>query len=78
MAEKNIKENIKEKLEEVRKYLHSHGGDVELVEITDDYIVKVRLQGACQGCPGAVYTIKHGIESYIKERIPEVKEVQSI
>ncbi len=73
-----IKEQIIEKLDEVRVYLQNDGGDLELVEITDDYIVRVKLQGACKGCPGAVYTLKYGIENYLKQRIPEVKEVQSV
>lgn len=73
-----IHDEIKKRLNEVRTYLQNDGGDVELVEITDDMIVKVKLQGACNGCPGAVYTLKYGIENYLKERVPQVKEVQQV
>ena len=73
-----IKEVIGEKLQEVRKFLQRDGGDLELVEITEDYTVKVRLQGACHGCPAAMHTLKFGVEKYLKERIPQVKEVQAV
>lgn len=73
-----MKERVQEALEKVRPFLQRDGGDVELVEVTDDGIVKVKLQGACAGCPGATQTLKMGIERVLKEAIPEVKEVVEV
>jgi len=70
-----FEEKVKEVIESVRPALQGHGGDVELVGVDDDNTVRVRLQGACQGCPGAAMTMKMGIERILKERVPEVKEV---
>ena len=77
-VEKTFQEKVKEVIESVRPALQSHGGDVELVGIDDDNTVKVRLQGACQGCPGAAMTMKMGIERILKEKVPEVKEVIAV
>jgi Fe-S cluster biogenesis protein NfuA len=77
-AEKTLNEQVKETLDAVRESLQSHGGDVELVGIDDDNTVKVRLQGACQGCPGAAMTMKNGIERILKDRVPAVKEVVAV
>ncbi len=66
---------VEEKLERVRPMLQRDGGDVKLVEVTDEGIVKVQLQGACSGCPGATMTLKHLIEQFLIQEIPEVKEV---
>jgi Fe-S cluster biogenesis protein NfuA len=77
-TDQTLKEKIKDTIESIRGALQSHGGDVELVSIDDDNTVKVRLQGACQGCPGAAMTMKQGIERILKERVPEVKEVVAV
>jgi Fe-S cluster biogenesis protein NfuA len=77
-TEQTIEEKVKDTLESVRESLQSHGGDVELVGIDEDNTVRVRLQGACQGCPGAAMTMKSGIEKILKDRIPEVKEVVAV
>lgn len=77
-AEKTLNEQVSETLDAVRESLQSHGGDVELVGIDDDNTVKVRLQGACQGCPGATMTMKNGIERILKDRVPAVKEVIAV
>ena len=77
-AEKTLNEQVQETLDAVRESLQSHGGDVELVGIDDDNTVKVRLQGDCQGCPGAAMTMKNGIEKILKEKIPAVKEVVAV
>ncbi|MHC4119292.1 MAG: NifU family protein [Planctomycetota bacterium] len=77
-AEKTLNEQVKETLDAVRDSLRSHGGDVELVGIDDDNTVKVRLQGACQGCPGAAMTMKNGIERILKDKVPAVKEVIAV
>ena len=73
-----MKERVKEEVEKIRPYLQRDGGDVELVEVTEDNVVKVRLQGACKGCPGAQMTLKNGIERILKGQIPEIKSVESV
>ena len=73
-----FEEKVKDTIENLRGALQSHGGDVELVGIDDDNTVKVRLQGACQGCPGATMTMKQGIERILRESVPEVKEVIAV
>jgi Fe-S cluster biogenesis protein NfuA len=77
-TEKTFDEKVKEVIEAVRPALQGHGGDIELVGTDDDNTVKVRLQGACQGCPGAAMTMKAGIERILKEKVPEVKEVIAV
>ncbi|MBP5434458.1 NifU family protein [bacterium] len=69
------KEKVTELLGQVRPALQRDGGDLELLEIKDDGVVRVRLQGACAGCPMSQMTLKMGIEDYLKENVPEVKEV---
>lgn len=73
-----MEEKVKAEVEKIRPYLQRDGGDVELVEVTEDNIVKVRLKGACHGCPGAQMTLKNGIERILKEQIPEVKSVEAV
>lgn len=73
-----MKARVKEVLDQIRPSLQADGGDVELVEVTEDGVVKVRLTGACGTCPFAVMTLKGGIERILKREIPEVKEVQSV
>ena len=73
-----MKEIVEKVLDEVRPMLQADGGNVELVEVTDDGIVKVRLQGACGSCPMSQMTLKLGIEKKLKEEIPEVKEVVAV
>lgn len=73
-----MKEKVQAVLDQVRPMLQRDGGDVELVEVTDDGIVKVKLQGACGSCPMSTMTLKMGIEQAIKEQIPEIVEVQQI
>ena len=77
-AEKTFQERVKEIIDAIRPMLQSHGGDVELVGTDADNNVKVRLQGACSGCPGAQMTLKMGIERILKEKVPEVKEVIAV
>ncbi len=73
-----MKEQVKEALEKIRPALQRDGGDVELVEVTDEGVVKVRLQGACGGCPMSQMTLKMGIEKVIKQAVPEVKSVEAV
>jgi Fe-S cluster biogenesis protein NfuA len=72
------KQKVKQVLEKIRPQLQMDGGDVELIEITDDGIVKVRLQGHCAGCMHAQQTLKLGIERAVKQFVPEVKEVVNV
>ena len=72
-----MKEKVERVLDEIRPYLQAEGGDVKLLGITEDGVVKVSLQGACGSCPMSTYTLKLGIEQRLKEKIPEVKEVIS-
>ena len=79
MAEKNnIKERVLIALERVRPYLQSDGGDIQLIEVTEDYIVKVKLQGACHGCPYSMQTLKAGVEQALIKEVPEIRSVVSV
>ncbi len=71
-------QNIKDAIENIRPFLQRDGGDIEFVEYTEDKIVKVRLQGACHGCPGAKMTLKNGVERILKEQYPEIAGVESV
>lgn len=74
----NLKQRFKKVLDKARVYINADGGDVELVDVTEDGIVKVRLTGACHGCPMASITLKDGIEQMMKDELPEIVEVQSV
>ena len=73
-----MEQKIKDALETIRPILQRDGGDIEFVELTEDNIVKVRLQGHCAGCPGAQMTIKGVVEKILKESYPEIKAVESV
>lgn len=73
-----MKQKVQEVLELVRPALQADGGDVELVDVTDDGIVSVRLTGACGSCPMSTMTLKMGIERTLREKLPEVKEVVQV
>ena len=73
-----MEEKIIEALNQIRPFLQRDGGDLEFVELTEDNIVKVRLQGHCAGCPGAQMTIKGVVEQIIKESYPEIKAVEAV
>jgi Fe-S cluster biogenesis protein NfuA len=77
-AKLNIKERVQIALERVRPYLQSDGGDIQLLEVTEDYIVKVKLQGACHGCPYSMQTLKAGVEQALMKEVPEIKSVVSV
>ena len=70
-----MKPEVQIALEKIRPALQADGGDVELVDVTEDGIVKVRLTGACGGCPMSQMTLKMGIERMLKQEVPSVKEV---
>jgi Fe-S cluster biogenesis protein NfuA len=73
-----MQDKVTEVLDKVRPALQRDGGNVELVEVTDDGIVKVKLVGACAGCPMSQMTLKNGIERILKQEVPEVKEVVNV
>lgn len=73
-----IEERVKNALEQIRPYLQQDGGDVEYIDMTNEGVVMVRLQGHCGTCPHAMQTLKQGIESAIKKVIPEVKSVERV
>jgi Fe-S cluster biogenesis protein NfuA len=73
-----MKEKVRNAIERIRPNLQSDGGDVELVEVTDEGIVKVKLLGACHGCPMSQMTLKMGIQKYLQKEVPGVKDVVSI
>ncbi|MBW7998109.1 MAG: NifU family protein [Candidatus Glassbacteria bacterium] len=69
---------VEQVIANVRGYLQADGGDIELVEITDDNVVMVTLKGACSGCPGAAQTLKMGVERVMRQAVPEIKSVESV
>ena len=73
-----MKERVEKLLAEIRPSLQADGGDVELVEITEDNVVMVRLTGHCGGCPMAQMTLKNGIERYLRQSLPEIKWVERV
>lgn len=73
-----MREKVEQALEDIRPHLQADGGDVELVDVTEDGIVKVRLTGHCAGCPMAQMTLQNGIARRVKELCPEVKEVEAV
>ncbi len=73
-----LKEKVEKALEKVRPMLQADGGNVDLVEVTDAGVVKLKLKGACGCCPMSQMTLKMGIERILKQEVPEVKEVVSV
>ncbi|MGI6532483.1 MAG: NifU family protein [Bacillota bacterium] len=73
-----MKEKVVAILDRIRPSLQADGGDVELVDVSDDGIVKVKLVGACAGCPMSTLTLKNGIERILKENVPEVQSVLAV
>jgi len=72
-----MREQVEKSLQKIRPMLQADGGDVELIDVQDG-IVKLRLQGACAGCPGAQMTLKMGVERQLKQDIPELKAVEAV
>jgi len=73
-----MREKVEKVLDKIRGMLIADGGNVELVDVSEDGIVKVKLTGACSGCMMSQLTLKMGIEQAIKQEIPEIKEVVSV
>ena len=73
-----MRERVEKALEKIRPALQADGGDVKLIDVTNDGIVKVKLTGACGGCPMSQMTLKMGIERAIRQEVPEIKEVMAV
>jgi Fe-S cluster biogenesis protein NfuA len=78
MSKVDIIKKVKSAIKAIRPYLVADGGDVKLVEVTDDLIVKVKLIGACDGCPFSMQTLKTGIEQTIRKEAPDIKEIIAV
>jgi len=74
----SIKDRVTKALNRVRPYLQSDGGDIDLIDVTEDMTVKVKLKGACHGCPYSMQTLKAGVEQSIMKEVPEIKRVISV
>jgi Fe-S cluster biogenesis protein NfuA len=75
---KQVLDRINNALNKIRPYLEADGGDITLEEVTDEMVVKVRLHGACQGCPFSYQTLKAGVEQALRKEIPEIKELVAV
>jgi Fe-S cluster biogenesis protein NfuA len=71
-------ERIEQALETIRPYLHTDGGDVKLLEVTDEMVARIELLGACGACPMSTMTFKAGVEEAIKREVPEIASVEAI
>lgn len=78
LDKKDLTEKINASLDQLRPFLHADGGDMELVEITDDAVVRVRLIGACKDCSMSIMTLKAGLEEAVKKVAPEIKSVEAV
>lgn len=72
-----MREKIEKAIEKIRPFLQRDGGDIELVDVIDN-VVKVRLKGACSGCPMSQMTLKQGVEKTLKEEVPEITKVEAV
>jgi len=73
-----MREKVEAALNKIRPMLQADGGNVELVDVSDDGVVKVKLTGACGSCPMSQLTLKMGVERVLKQEVPEVKEVVAL
>jgi Fe-S cluster biogenesis protein NfuA len=73
-----MREQVQAVIDEIRPRLQADGGDIELVDVEEGGVVKVRLQGACAGCPGAQMTLQYGVQRLLQQRVPEVTRVVAI
>ncbi len=72
------RESVENVINDIRPHLQADGGDIALVDVSDDGVVRVRLLGACAGCPGAMMTLKMGVERILKEKLPDVTAVEAV
>ncbi len=73
-----LEKRVRDALQIIRPYLQADGGDVELVQVTEDRIVEVKLTGACSACPMSQMTLRAGIERSLMRNIPEIRRVEAI
>ena len=78
ITDRELLSKIEGALDEIRPYLEADEGDIRLIEVTDDMVVKVKLLGACSDCNVSMMTMKSGVEQAIKRAVPEIKEVIDI
>ncbi len=78
MENATLEQKVMSIIDQIRPYLEQDGGNIEFVELTDDMVVKVRLQGACGTCPHAKMTLKNGVEQTIKHYLPEIDHVEDV
>ena len=71
-------EEVQKAINDVRPSLQADGGDIELISVSDDGIVQVKLKGACHGCPMAHITLKQGVEKHLKNKVPSVVSVEAV
>jgi Fe-S cluster biogenesis protein NfuA len=74
----DLYDRVDKALDEIRPYIHSHAGDVNIVDVTDDGVVKLQMVGTCHGCPMSLLTLRLGIERILMEKVSGVKEVVSL
>jgi len=70
-----LKAEVEKVIKEIQPSIRADGGDIELIDVTEDGVVKVRLKGACATCPFSMMTLQFGVERYLKARVPQVKKV---
>jgi len=78
MKNDEMLEKVKKIIDQLRPFLQSDGGDIEVIEITNENVVKVKLIGACSDCPFSLQTLKAGVEQALRKEIPEIKEVVAV
>jgi len=74
----DLRERVQKVIDEIRPLLQADGGDIDLIDVDESGLVKVQLKGACHGCPGAMYTLKNGVEQRLKQSVPEVTSVEAV
>ena len=74
----DMQNRVNDVLAKIRPYLEADGGDISLIEVTDDLVIKVKLLGACDGCPFSFQTLKAGVEQALRKEIPEIQEVVAV
>ncbi len=73
-----LQKKVENVIEQIRPYLQQDGGDIKFIEITDENVVNVELQGACGSCPYSTMTLKNGVETAVRKAIPEIKSVEAV
>jgi Fe-S cluster biogenesis protein NfuA len=78
VTSQDLETRVEETLDEIRPYLMSHGGDVNLLEVTPEKVARLQLVGACGGCPMSAMTLKFGIERLLEDRVPELAGIEAV